>query len=185
MYHIPNDRRAYRSADSLYRGLLLCLETAAFENITVVDVVSCSDASRPTFYRLFDNTLDILHWKAEQIMLDALRRADPDRVESFRETFIAFISAWVGNKELLRALVKNSMTELLVRIHLDHIAEIKALLLSRVYMTEAQLEYLSYLLAAMIPATFQIWAKNPTEDPEGIFSRLQEAIAALKLLFLQ
>lgn len=183
MYHISDDKRALRSADALYKGLLQCLKTTQFENVTVMDVVQHSDASRPTFYRLFDNTLDILCWKAEQILIKALNLVQKEQNDSFKNVFISFISAWIENEELLRALINHSLTQLLTQIHISHVGEIKALLLSGKSLSDKQSEYLSYMLSAMLPAVFQIWVKYPEADAETVFSEMQESLAIMQELF--
>lgn len=183
MYHISDDKRALRSADALYQGLLQCLRTTKFENVTVMDVVHHSDASRPTFYRLFDNILDILFWKSEQILIKALGHVKNGRNDSFKDVFITFISAWIENEELLLALINNSLTQLLTQIHIMHIDEIRGLLLSSKSLSRKQSEYLSYMLSAMLPAIFQIWVKYPTADAETVFSEIQDSLAIMQELF--
>ena len=60
MYHIKNDKRSKRSAELISQGLLECLESKGFSEITVTDVQRASTVSRSTFYRCFDNLGDVL-----------------------------------------------------------------------------------------------------------------------------
>lgn len=65
MYHISKDKRTIESARLIYEGLLECLKTKAFDQITVSDLQKESGVARSTFYRAFDNISDVLYWKCD------------------------------------------------------------------------------------------------------------------------
>lgn len=60
MYHISKDIRAQKSADYICEALMKCVKHKDFAEITVSDLNKKYGISRTTFYRLFDNTLDVL-----------------------------------------------------------------------------------------------------------------------------
>ncbi len=62
MYHISKDERAKKSAIKIGNGLLRCLKTKEFYQITVTDIQKTSNVGRATFYRLFDNITDVLSY---------------------------------------------------------------------------------------------------------------------------
>ncbi|ANZ64981.1 hypothetical protein AYR62_13445 [Secundilactobacillus paracollinoides] len=72
MFHIKDDIRAQRSAQLLYNGLMTLLDTKPFTQITVSDLSRESTVGRTTFYRHFDDTIDILTWQCNTHMHDAL-----------------------------------------------------------------------------------------------------------------
>jgi AcrR family transcriptional regulator len=55
MYHISNNRRAEKSAELIYQGLLTCLKHKNFDQVTITDLQKASGVARTTFYRAFDN----------------------------------------------------------------------------------------------------------------------------------
>lgn len=83
MYHIPNDKRAKRSGELIYQGLLNCLKKKSFELITITDLQKESGVARSTFYRLFDNMSDVLYWQCNLCFWEALMGISPS--DSFDE----------------------------------------------------------------------------------------------------
>lgn len=68
MYHIPNDKRAQKSADLIAQGLYKSLEKKPLNNIKVNDIYLNSYVSRATFYRLFDSVYDVLQYQCDSIV---------------------------------------------------------------------------------------------------------------------
>lgn len=66
MYHIKNDKRCIKSADRIGNALRALLAEKALSDITVTDIQKCSGVGRSTFYRLFDNTDDVLLYIVEE-----------------------------------------------------------------------------------------------------------------------
>ena len=67
MYHIKSDKRAQTSAQLIGDAMLELLKARAFDDISVSDIQRQSTVGRATFYRLFDNTVDVLSWLCNQI----------------------------------------------------------------------------------------------------------------------
>ena len=181
MYHIPNDKRAQRSAERIFMSLMECQKKAAVADISVTDIAAGAGIGRSTFYRLFDNSVDILIWKSEMIMTEALRCAS-DR-KSFDEIFLTFISGWMEQKMLLQALLRASMTDILFQVHINHIDEIKAIFLKDVPQSAQQQEYLATLLAAMMATAFRLWDRQPDTKPEQMLLLFREALSSLEVIF--
>lgn len=81
MFHLKKDIRAERSAKMLYDALMEELETKPFEKVTVSDISQRSTVSRATFYRNFDEIVDLLYWKCNQEFKEVLTgfvHSDPD-----------------------------------------------------------------------------------------------------------
>lgn len=66
MYHIKNDKRCVRSADRIADALRTLLAEKPLNEITVTDIQKKSGSGRSTFYRLFDNTDDVLLYIVEE-----------------------------------------------------------------------------------------------------------------------
>ena len=60
MYHIPNDSRSKKSAIKIYQSLRHILFNKKIEDVTISDIKNECGISRSTFYRLFDNPIDVL-----------------------------------------------------------------------------------------------------------------------------
>ena len=175
MYHIPNDRRALRSADTLYHGLLDSLKTKSYIDVTVRDLCVVSGVSRATFYRLFDNISDILTWKCEMILLQALEQAESCQFPAALESFV---NAWFDNRRLMETLIQCDRTEILYEVHEKHIEDFRVAVLSDIEVSEIQSDYLSSVLAAILPAAFRMWVQYP-EEPMMIVTRLRDCFGIL------
>ena len=72
MYHIKNDRRALRSAETMYEALVTLMAGKKFDAIKVSEIVEQAQIGRATFYRNFDFIEDVLRWRCDQILDDLI-----------------------------------------------------------------------------------------------------------------
>lgn len=184
MYHIPNDKRARRSAEALCAGLLDCLEHKSYTDVTVRDLSMASGVSRATFYRLFDNVSDIFLWKCDSIMTTALDRVRRNEGTDITSALEGFVAAGIENRTLLEALIRCDRTQILYEVHAKHTQEIRDIFLSGSEINELQAEYLTSLLASIIPAAFRVWVQHP-EAPDILVGRLRSSLALLNEIFLE
>jgi AcrR family transcriptional regulator len=68
LYHIKNDRRAKRSAETIYEALVKLMGEKRFADIRVTDLVEQAQLARATFYRSFDVQEDVLRWRCDQML---------------------------------------------------------------------------------------------------------------------
>ena len=68
MYHIKNDRRSVRSAETIYEALVTLMAQKEFDKIKVSEIVEQAQIGRATFYRNFDVQEDVLRWRCDQIV---------------------------------------------------------------------------------------------------------------------
>ena len=89
MYHIPNDKRSKNSAFKIYQSLRHNLWNKKLVDITVMDIYKESGIARTTFYRLFDNVLDVLEYQLEIYFneYNELRINKEDKILFFYEYF--------------------------------------------------------------------------------------------------
>lgn len=180
MYHIRRDRRAERSAQALYEGLIGCLETTALSSVSVSDVSRAAGSSRATFYRLFDNVPDILDWKCEQILCQAIARIDPAERTSFQAAFTQFISSWIEEPRLVAVLATGPGLDILDRAHTRHMDEIVSLFYGDAPLAEPQRDQLSWMLAGIMPVAFRLWLRYPDDRPEAVLARVKGSARMLR-----
>ena len=68
MYHIKNDKRSKRSAETIYHALRSLIREKPFEMILVRDIVERAEIGRSTFYRNFDEIVDVLRMRCDQVL---------------------------------------------------------------------------------------------------------------------
>lgn len=81
MFHCKEDIRAERSAAMLYDALMEELKEKPLDKVTVSDLSKRSTVSRATFYRNFDEIIDLLYWKCDSAfheVLTAFSDSEPD-----------------------------------------------------------------------------------------------------------
>lgn len=116
MYHIKNDKRSITSATALYNALINNLHTKALTDVSVTALVKQAQVGRSTFYRNFDEPLDILRWKCDSSFREVMERFDRKR---HRETvgrldFIHDVFAyWEQNYEVLESLISNKRIDII------------------------------------------------------------------------
>jgi AcrR family transcriptional regulator len=67
MYHIKEDQRSIRSSEMIYAGLAALMRERDFATITVTDLVEAAQVGRATFYRHFDEVVDVLRLRSDQV----------------------------------------------------------------------------------------------------------------------
>ena len=181
MYHIPNDARAQRSAERIYESLMTFQNAGTLSDISVTRIAACAGVGRSTFYRLFDNSYDVLYWKSDEIMECALHRASG--MHSFDDIFLTFIEEWMEHQSLLQTLFRFSMTDILFRVHLGHIEEIETHFFHDMKLSRIQMEYLATTLSAMLSAGFGLWCRYPQTTPEELLASFRAALHHLNIMF--
>lgn len=120
MYHISNDKRAEKSAELIWTGLLKCLESKNFYDITISDLQKASGVARTTFYRSFDTISDILYWKCDIGFCKALNISD---IKEFNNEFSlakSYFNYWMNNSEILELLVKINRQDIIYACHIKN-----------------------------------------------------------------
>lgn len=65
MYHIKEDKRSLTTSRMLYDALIEQLNRKRVDEISVSELVTFAGIGRSTFYRNFDNIVDILTWQCD------------------------------------------------------------------------------------------------------------------------
>lgn len=68
MYHIRDDQRSLKSAETIYDALTTLIARKPFDSIKVSGLVKEANVSRGTFYRSFDLIEDVLRWQCDQVV---------------------------------------------------------------------------------------------------------------------
>ncbi len=184
MYHISNDARAVRSAKKIGNGILKCLENKKFTEITVTDVQKASLVGRATFYRLFDNTSDVLSYLCDGVFEQASTEYEKSADLSADRTTLTFIRIWEQNKVLLKAIVDCNRTDFILRSHMKYLLPSKQLFFGDLKTDEAQAEYLMAVLTACTSAILTAWLANGAkENALEVQQRLKGCFKTLGAIF--
>lgn len=184
MYHIPNDARAKKSAEKIGNGLLNCLRSKNFVEISVTDVQKTSSVGRATFYRLFDNITDVLSYLCDNIFERVGREYEITDIVVPRSMSLKFIREWMNNKTLLQAIVDCNRMDFLYNAHSKYIGRNIDFFFPSPSVSEEQLTYLLMTMTACTSACLGAWLKNGAyETAEQLYNRLKDCFNTLCTIF--
>lgn len=116
MYHIKNDKRSRTSAELIYESLISILDKKPYPKITITEVLEKSTVSRSTFYRTFDDLIDVLRMKCDQKFENyyatfILKYQDKQPEE--KELIHFFFQYWYQNRDILLNIQKINRADLI------------------------------------------------------------------------
>ena len=197
MYHIKKDKRSQDSANALYTALIKMLKNE--EKVSITQLVKNAQVGRSTFYRNFDEPIDILQWKAEsyfkQVLTDYVaeqkEREEAGEGEPDSNSLIRYVfEFWSTRSDVLEALMRLNRIDLIYEafqkaspIVLDYLAdknEIKG-------MSKRQVAYFSEMRTSIFIGTMATWLRGgKKESGEEIAQMLADSVDQLtkmKVLF--
>lgn len=181
MYHIKDDKRSLTSANALYNALQTLLTQEELNDISVSKLVKKAMVGRSTFYRNFDNILDVLVWKADSyfqaVLTDYIDRANEgsnDQADFIRHIF-AF---WEKHSAVLEALIKVNRLDL---IH-DSFTRASPVIIDYMKrkntpndLTPTELRYFLSIRISILIGTISTWVRDGRrESPEEIAQILEK-----------
>lgn len=168
MHHVPNDKRALRSADLIWEGLEGCLEEKELGRVRIADISERSHVSRATFYRLFDSVEDVLAYRCDRVFEAVASEAGS--IPSSAQLFLFFIERWLEERALLRAIAENNMTGLIYDAHMRNKDLVRRVYVKDVRVTDVEADYLVSILTSILPAAIRVWYEHgQRESPEEVY----------------
>ena len=177
MYHVPNDKRAMRSAERLCSGLMDCLEFKELHDITISDLHQVSGVSRATFYRLFDTVNDVVAYQCDQIYDGLAEEIRLHHFATLQEISLEHIRRWLSLPRLMETLVKNNLLDILFQAHQRNASLVWSMYDPQMNLAETEKNYLFCTLIGMLPIMLHAWYVNGQKDsPEEIYSHLKRSL---------
>ena len=170
MYHIPEDKRAIRSADLLSEALLDCLADKDFDQVSVSELNKRSFVSRSTFYRLFDTTVDVLHYLCDKMFESVVGKLSRMHFSDPEEMMIAFNREIMSRGAIIDAVVNSHRMDILYNTHVKYAdAFLPCFTPYREGLTDKEKECVLSILTASLCSYIGLWAENgKRESPEEL-----------------
>ena len=182
MYHIKSDKRAQASAQLIGNAMMELLKVKNFDAISVSDIQRQSTVGRATFYRLFDNTVDVLSWLCNQIF-DTMANRNASPTENMVESMTSFIGAWMEHEVLLQAIIRSGHIEVIYEMLYRRMKEAGDLLFPDLQLETAKADYLVSIASTALIGGLSAWLKHgKTESPEQVFENVRETIGVFHRL---
>ncbi len=181
MIHIPNDKRAEKSAEKIFSALKTACQYKAFADITVSDLQKISGISRSTFYRLFDNCYDVLYYQCDKLFSSVVEETNAGTGQS-RNWCRRFIRNICRQSDLIVLLKESGHIQILRDLHKAYSAEIGKMLLDQ-DIGDVEPEYLLRILSDCIPGVVEVWIeRGMQETPEQLEKIMTKAYRAVALI---
>lgn len=181
MYHITNDKRAKRSAELIYAGLLTCMDTTPFEEITVTDLQKVSGVARTTFYRCFDCPTDILYWQCDLYFQEAQQSAPSAEPPTALELRRRFFTYWTQHSDVLTLLIRANRLDIAYDCHLKHAKELERSLSALPHRTEADARYFMAIRTGFMVSILRAWLEGgQRETAEELLDITERQLALMK-----
>lgn len=178
MYHISGDIRAQQSAQRICEAVMASAKQKPFAEITVSELHRDYLISRTTFYRLFDNTVDVLEYMVDRMGREILLKVHGD---SPKELTVNAITALKERRELIELLSASGHLSLFLKKQEEYLplsALAEGLDLGDGY------AYFHGILAQIVPTAMEIWARDGMQDsPEEVYEKLCRSIQMLGVWF--
>ena len=182
MYHIKSDKRAQASAQLIGNAMMELLKVRNFDDISVSDIQRQSTVGRATFYRLFDNTVDVLSWLCNQIF-DTMANRNASPTENMVESMTSFIGAWMEHEVLLQAIIRSGHIEVIYEMLYRRMKEAGDMLFPDLKLETGKADYLVSIASTALIGGLSAWLKHgKTESAEQVFENIREVIGVFHQL---
>lgn len=114
MFHVHSDKRTQRSASKIARAVNDLIDQRAFTDITIADVQRRTGVARTTFYRSFDNLVDVLEWECDHYFHQLFQKfSGASRFPSERLALQTYLAFWGRHPQVLAHLVQAGRTDVI------------------------------------------------------------------------
>ena len=180
MYHVSNDKRSQKSARLIWQGMEKALQEKPLQKLRVTDIYEQSYVSRATFYRLFDSVEDVLAYECDLIYLELAESVQGAAFPSKQELFLYMIQKWLEQDVLVKTLAENNLVSVIYETHMKNRSLMKALFLENTTISDREADYLTAVLATLIPAAVNVWyLHGKTETPQEIYQTIRRSLGII------
>lgn len=172
MYHIKPDKRAETSAAMLYAALIECLEDTPYEKISITEIVNRATTGRSTFYRNFDEIVDILHWKCDRQFAEVLSGYAQEGCREKSGLLEYVFGYWQSHSEVLEILLSINRTDIIYDCFSRNSASIMTMLKEHIDIPEDQMEYFMTIRISVFVGIVKTWLNRQKKETASEISTL-------------
>lgn len=116
MFHVHSDKRSQRSARKIADTVNELLTSESFSDMTIADVQRKTGIARTTFYRSFDNLIDVLEWQCDQRFQNLFARwSGLKRFPNEGVVLRQFLDFWAKDPQILISLIQIQRIDIIYR----------------------------------------------------------------------
>lgn len=184
MYHSTNDIRTQKSADLIANALNEYVLKKNFTEITITDLQKASSVSRSTFYRLFDNIVDVLSYQCGKLVSGIIKHIVETSTANTQNIPLIIIQGIMDNEVLLDVLVKSEHMELLSKSHHNMLDILSSQSSFPQRIDTETIDYINSITTASLISIMSVWVlRGKKESAEEIYQKLKLCFDALSQLY--
>lgn len=183
MYHISNDIRAQKSAYKIVSGLITCAQNTPLEEITVSSLLGAAKVSRSTFYRLFDNVIDVLEYECDRLSAQILKEEGNLDTFHIRDFLLHLICSLMEHASLLEILINSQRMDIFCLPFRKNLACVNRYLDSIDPIDTKTADYLNNIISVILPVLVSTWIQHGrTDTVDQVFGKVKESFHILYML---
>lgn len=183
MYHIKDDRRAFKSSELIYQSLIQCMQEKEFSKITVTDIQKTSGVGRATFYRHFDRLTDVLYWKCNQQFFEVLNSyvAQHPYPDEKYALLLHVFGYWVDNSEIIEQLLSIGRMDILFECFFENSHVVTNHFKAHIQLPDSRYDYFMAIRIGIFISILITWMGNgKQESAEELVDILAEQLAFIE-----
>ena len=156
-------------------ALLFLMKKKAYKDISITEICEKAGVTRMSFYRNFDNLIDVLQMKCDQCFEEVLTQglANQNHAEDPKAFLIHFFRYWIKNRELLEILVAMNRQDIIYTSHFKHSLPITAHFLPEVDTDSEEYIYFMSVRTSITVGVLTAWVRTgKTKTPEQLVELL-------------
>ncbi len=163
MYRINDNKRVQHSAFLIKDALLTCLQEKPFKEITVSDIQRLSGVSRATFYRLFDNTNDVLTYHCQLLLDDIIDQTQSMHFQDYEAFLLFLFQALLNNHPFLETIFRSDCEDILLNSLSGTVMQHRA---RQAYpqADEKEIDYLVSGICGFLIGLLRTWLKHGKQE---------------------
>ena len=180
---ISNDIRAQKSASKIVSGLIICAHGKPLADITISNLLRTANVSRSTFYRLFDNVIDVLEYECDRISAQILAKEGNLDTFHVRDYLIYLIGSLMEHASLIEILINSQRMDIFCLPFRKNLASINRHLDNIDPIDTKTADYLNSIISVILPILVTTWIQHgKTDSVEQVFNQAKESFHILYML---
>ncbi len=186
MYRISQDPRVEKSAKKITDGFEACLAKKKLNDITISEICLSAHVGRTTFYRLFDNPIDVLQYLVDKVFCQYYGRIELDDKIAAQKTLIQSLQAMMECSHILDAVLINDRIDVLYQAYLKCYHDPHIDSEQTADMSKQDRDYFLYHISTIAAVYLRVWDKyGKSENAETLYQHIKNDCLLLSNIFSQ
>ena len=155
-----------------------------FQKISVEMIMKEASVSRSTFYRLFDNTMDVVSYLCDRMFENLIETFSKREWREGDNPIIFFFEEIMKHNLLIDILQKGNRVDILYETHLKYNRYFYKFYLDNMDLTEDEAKYVVGILSSSLCSIITTWSAEGKKDTaEELYRRVQNSFRIIGIMY--